>query len=226
MKLLVSDYDDTFYINDDDIKLNVKLIQKFMKNNIFVIATGRSYLDFKKVEEKYNIKYNYLVINHGTTIIKDNKIIKNYYFNDDIKNEILKYINKNKFNIDFISTMLNKTKNIENEKITKIALIFDNTKKTLKIKKKFEKKFNVKAYVVNHGKGLEIVPSNVDKANCIDIIKELCNIDYDNIYTVGNGNTDIEMIKRYDGYAIKNSIASFHTNKVCDSVSELIKELL
>ncbi len=46
MKLLVSDYDDTFHINDSDISKNIKLVKQFMENHLFVIATGRSYPSF------------------------------------------------------------------------------------------------------------------------------------------------------------------------------------
>ena len=49
MKVLVSDYDKTFYVNEFDIKKNIKTVQEFRNlGNIFIIATGRSYLDFKK----------------------------------------------------------------------------------------------------------------------------------------------------------------------------------
>ena len=48
-RMLASDYDQTLYLNDVDIENNKQAIYKFMEEgNIFVIATGRSYLDFKK----------------------------------------------------------------------------------------------------------------------------------------------------------------------------------
>ena len=48
-KILVSDYDQTFYLNDEDIERNKKEVEKFEKDgNIFAIATGRSFFDFKK----------------------------------------------------------------------------------------------------------------------------------------------------------------------------------
>ena len=55
-KMLVSDYDETFYLNDEDIEKNKQAVGKLRKaGNIFVIATGRSYLDFfNKLESKYN----------------------------------------------------------------------------------------------------------------------------------------------------------------------------
>ena len=46
-KILVSDYDQTFYLNDEDIEKNKKSVEEFRKKgNIFVFATGRSYFDF------------------------------------------------------------------------------------------------------------------------------------------------------------------------------------
>ena len=49
MKMLVSDYDQTFYLNDQNIKINIDMVKQFRKaGNKFVIATGRSYMDFKE----------------------------------------------------------------------------------------------------------------------------------------------------------------------------------
>ena len=48
-KILVSDYDQTFYLNDEDIEKNKTSVKKFRdKGNIFIFATGRSYMDFMK----------------------------------------------------------------------------------------------------------------------------------------------------------------------------------
>lgn len=49
LNMIVSDYDQTFCISDQDIEINKKEIKKFRgQGNIFVIATDRSYLDFNK----------------------------------------------------------------------------------------------------------------------------------------------------------------------------------
>ena len=53
--ILVSDYDQTFYLNEEDIEKNKKAIELFReKENIFIIATGRSYLDFNNKKSLYN----------------------------------------------------------------------------------------------------------------------------------------------------------------------------
>ena len=56
-KVLVSDYDQTFYVNDEDIELNKQSVQHFRENgNIFIIATGRSFMDLQKKVKQYNLK--------------------------------------------------------------------------------------------------------------------------------------------------------------------------
>lgn len=69
-KILVSDYDRTFYLNKEGIKKNIETVEKFRKNgNLFVIATGRSFLDFKRKQYKYHFDYDYVILNHGATIL-------------------------------------------------------------------------------------------------------------------------------------------------------------
>lgn len=80
-KILVSDYDQIFYINDEDIEKNKKTVDKFRNfNNLFVFATGRSYFDFYTVVSIYKLKYDYAILNHGTTIIdKENNVLRNIF---------------------------------------------------------------------------------------------------------------------------------------------------
>ena len=79
-KILISDYDQTFYLNDEDIEKNKAAVDKFRnEGNIFVIATGRSYFDFHNKVKKYNLKYDYVIINHGATILdKDDNVLANF----------------------------------------------------------------------------------------------------------------------------------------------------
>ena len=68
----------------------MKAVKEFQsKGNIFVIATGRSYLDFKDKLDMYNFDYDYVILNHGATIIdRDNNMIANYLIDNDIVNSI------------------------------------------------------------------------------------------------------------------------------------------
>jgi len=86
-KILVSDYDQTFYLNDADVEKNKIAVEKFRKEgNVFVIATGRSYYDIQKKIDEYKINYDYLIINHGASILSEKDEI---IYNFSIKNEII-----------------------------------------------------------------------------------------------------------------------------------------
>ena len=107
-KVLVVDYDRTLFINNSDMLNNINSINKFRENgNIFIIATGRTYNSLKKEIDKYNIEYDYLILNHGSLVIKKDKstlfhykIDKNIklatYASRCISNEILMFLRKNK----------------------------------------------------------------------------------------------------------------------------------
>ena len=79
-KVLVVDYDRTLFINNNDMLNNIKAINNFRsKGNIFVIATGRTYSSLKKEIDKHKIQYDYLILNHGALVIKnDNTALFHY----------------------------------------------------------------------------------------------------------------------------------------------------
>ena len=76
-KLLVSDYDGTFYSDLRNLKINIKAIEKFRKaGNLFAISTGRAYDSIKKECKKHNIPYDYLFCNDGAVLFnKDDGLI-------------------------------------------------------------------------------------------------------------------------------------------------------
>ena len=85
MKLLVSDYDGTIKPYDKNpnfiekliFKENIKSINDFMKNNKFVIATGRNTKSISDETEKYEIKYDYLISYNGRVIVDNNNNVIN-----------------------------------------------------------------------------------------------------------------------------------------------------
>lgn len=230
MKVLVSDYDRTLYRNDEEIKLNVESINKFIKNNnIFIIATGRSELDIKTVIKKYNINYNYLIVNHGASIIKNDKVIYNVSIDNNIKNNILEILKNYKYSDLFVCTKENSRANITEPNLIKIHVTFNNKNMTSLIKKLLEDKYNkfVNIYFASQGSSLEIVPASVGKVIALDYLSELENFDKNLIYTVGDDISDKCMLEKYNGYAIDSAIKEIKEtipNK-CTSVFDLVNTL-
>lgn len=229
MKVLISDYDKTFYVNDLDIKKNLQAVDKFRKlGNIFIIATGRSYLDFMKKVNAYNLKYDYVLLNHGATIL-DNK--DNIILNIPIDNLDLNIVNDLKLDKTiehFCCSELESRVEFNHPNLTKIAVRYLPFVNIPKIKENLENKYsNINAYLVSINM-LEIISKNINKAKAIEYLRNKLNIDKDNIYTVGDGETDIDMIKNYHGYAMNNSVKEL---KECaleeiKSVSNLINKII
>ena len=229
-KLLVSDYDQTFYINDEDIEKNKIAVNEFRKKgNIFVIATGRSYYDFMKKKNQYNIEYDYLIINHGATILdqKDNII-----FNEKIPNEILEslkldlHIENSERN--FCCSILESRVEFEHKNLTKIHVKYNDSEYSNKILKKLEEKYNgcINAYLVS-GNSIEIISKNANKSKAIKLLSKEIEIGQEQIYTIGDGYSDIEMVKDYNGYAMKESVDELKNVALeeIDSVSDLIRKI-
>ena len=229
-KLLVSDYDQTFYINDEDIEKNKIAVNEFRKKeNIFVIATGRSYADFMKKKNKYNIECDYLIINHGATILdqKDNII-----FNEKIPNEILEslkldlHIENSERN--FCCSILESRVEFEHKNLTKIHVKYNDLEYSNKILKKLEEKYNgfLNSYLVS-GNSIEIISKNANKSKAIKLLSKEIEIGQEKIYTIGDGYSDIEMVKDYNGYAMKESVDGLKNVALeeIDSVSDLIRKI-
>lgn len=76
---------------------------------------------------------------------------------------------------------------------------------------------------------LEIISKETDKSKSIKLLSEYVGLsNLSNIYTIGDGYSDISMVKDYNGYAMQNSVSDLKNvaNKEYKSVSEMIKAIL
>lgn len=229
MKMLVSDYDNTLYTSESEIVKNVEAINKFMENNIFVIATGRSYLDFKRLKEKYHINYNYLIINYGATIIKNDVVVYNEIIDNKIKDKIFDILNLGHVEYSFNCSFKESRTSFKNADVTKIHARYQTKEEAYNIYEKllasFEKDIN--CYFVNHGYGVEVVSKKVDKALAIQKLVDMEKLQKIDIYTVGDSYSDIGMIKKFNGVALPNSIPEIKKQaiKEVSSVFDLINKI-
>lgn len=230
-KIIVSDYDNTFYLNSEDIEKNKVAVKDFRKNgNIFVIATGRSYSDFYIEVNKYNIKYDYLILNHGATILdKNNNIIYNF----SIKNEIIQNI-KNDLQLEkayytFCCSELESRVDFEHEDITKINIQYNSIEDARNICETIIEKYHdfVNAYLVSE-KILEIISKEINKSKAINLLLNEIETPKQNVYTIGDGYSDIGMVKDFNGFAMKDSVDELKqiAKKEYDSLSQLIYEII
>lgn len=232
-KVLVVDYDRTLFINNDDMLNNINSINKFRENgNIFIIATGRTYNSLKKEIDKYNIEYDYLILNHGSLVIKkDKSTLFHYKIDKNILFDITSYLSKYKPKSVMYSYYTEDTSNINNPDISKITIGFQKDIETFKkvmmdVVKKYNNKLNI--YFTQNFE-IEIISKETNKSKAIDLLMKKVNFKKENIYTIGDSYTDIEMINDYNGSCMEKSIDILKNNKNIkkySSVSVLIKDIL
>jgi integrase len=112
MKLIISDFDGTFY--DSNYKENIKFIESIKDNFDFVIATGRHYKSLKR-DLKTSCKY--YICNDGGYIVNDKEeIIYKKYLNDSefrIVYDRIKELNYEDYYIDYIEYFDTKINDID-----------------------------------------------------------------------------------------------------------------
>lgn len=231
MKMLVSDYDQTFYLNDEDINKNKNAINEFRKKgNIFVIATGRSFFDLKNKYDLYKFDYDYVIINHGATVLdKNDNVIYNYFINNamivDLKNDL----EIEKTEKTFCCSELESRVDFDYANLTKIHAEYNDKKIAMKITNKINEKYNkyINAYLVT-GNAIEIISKEIDKSLAISLLLQKLKINPNYVYTIGDGYSDIEMIKKFNGFCMKNSVneVKIIAKKEYESVSILVSELI
>ena len=227
MNLLVSDYDNTFHIKDCDMEKNINMSEEYRKNNLFVIATGRSYESYKVEEKNFNIKTDYLVINHGATILKDDEVIYNKAIADDIKEELIKdleidtaeyfYCYKEKEQVD-----------IAESNITKVLIDYKDHETAVRMREMVRTKFKGKLrnFHFTTYNSVEVVSADVDKSIAVDIISKIENPN--EIHVIGDNHNDYDMIKKYNGSCTKvavDEVKQISKNQY-ENVSDYIEELI
>lgn len=230
-KILVSDYDKTFYLNDEDIEKNKIAINEFRKKgNIFIIATGRSHFDFYNKLDLYKFDYDYVIINHGATILdKNDNILANFPIKNEIIPEIKKDLKLEKSIKGFCCSELESRVDFNHKDLTKINVGYNSKDEAISINGKINNKYSkfINSYSIAET-SLEIISNETNKSKAIDLLLNRLNIKRQSVYTIGDGYSDIEMVKNFNGYAMQEAVDELKkvAKKEYSSVSELINEII
>lgn len=223
MSMLVSDYDGTFngsVTTSLELNLNIKAVREYMeKGNTFVIATGRAYTSIKGEINRYDIPYDYLICNDGSTVFEKNELLHSNGIENDRCKEIISMIDL--LGLDYT---LFDSRGItrRNNDIVEIAVLVKNIENYRKIKN--ELSYNFSDLCIDKLYRNAFIRKDCRKDYGIEV---LCNIvgRPDNIYTVGNDTNDIEMLKKYDGYRMLFSNIHEANIKTSTTVHSLIKKI-
>ena len=230
MKLLASDFDKTLLRNREVTQEDLEAIHNFrQKGHLFGIITGRSISMIATDLEVLKVPYDFLVCNNGGILCDgDLNIINRHDIPFEFVEEILQRFTGKPVLLgasdgdafcslqaqqvekaaDFASPM--KTKRISREeilgarKINSMLIREVKETQTMELKEWLEVKYkDIVSFHYNNGT-LDINEKSVSKKQAIYELGEYYNTD--ELYVIGDGYNDLEMIQEFHGFAVDNAV--------------------
>ena len=225
-KILISDFDDTFYCTNGDIEENIKKVEEFRKrNNLFIIATARNPINIKRKIEELNIKCDYIISSLGGLIENENELIYSNYLKENLVRNI-ENTSKEYENIELYRIGIEET-----PKDTEVLGYKIKTKNNYlaleNIKTKLEKYNKEILCKIENKEKLFINNKGNSKLKAINYLITNKYITNKNIYTVGDSEDDLDMLKNFNGFRMESSseLVSQQIDKMVNNVAELIKKI-
>lgn len=243
-KLICSDFDRTIYFRDDEelTHRNFLAIQRWRHNgNIFAVATNRSFVSVKRQLPEFKNYFDYLILDSGSTIFNaEGEIFWSTTFSETTLEELFKITRElpEQPVITFFNATAEDFSFEPLEKMTKMRFWFkdyNNGLVSLDIVKtinektfltKFDSLTDNKSVLGGYIAFLDIIPETAGKEVAADKLAEILGIEKGQVFTIGDGENDINMIRKFNGFAIKDSSAAkfdLQFNKV-ESLEKLIDE--
>lgn len=224
MKILISDFDHTFF--DDNYLKNIELVNKFVsEGNMFVIATGRSINNLNIDIIDYKINYSYLICSDGASIY-DNKHNNIYTCNIDA-NLINPICNLLESDSNITLTLIETDNFVSGTVANSIAGKFIDKVKCESLVKKLNKLFpTINSYLSDNY--INIRNKKVSKYEGIKFLIDNYNLDSEKIYTIGDSINDKEMCKNFSSFSFYNADESvkFVSNTILENFEEAINLLM
>ena len=227
MKILASDFDETIYFPDniEKTKENVKAIKEFIsKGNIFCIITGRNYTDLKLLLNENKIPYTYLICEDGAKIFNNVDYCLDTVLLEKDEIEIIKKLLDEEKCDYYLDDGYNKTEYLDD--CVKIVVNCSDEEEKEKLVNIIKDKIDIHVYASRVH--INIIDKSVNKENALKRLFNLEELDYNNLYVIGDNDNDYEMLKTFNGGVIRKHHKKLNSlnKKEYESLSDYIEELL
>ena len=206
--LIVSDYDGTLKKDEhmESMKANVDLLKRISKDEvIFMLSTGRLYRSIKSEIEKIDIPFQYLSCANGNILFdKEFQVIFKTYVNSKIINSLKPFYGKI-LSIDALDEYGTLVSNNPTEYLMHLVEEPETRREVVNMLLASP----IVDYCTDGSNKYTIhIFSMSSKIATIEIAKKMLKISDEAIYTIGDGPNDLEMIKRYNGFIIGNTVGN------------------
>lgn len=226
MKILVSDLDNDIILNGNE---QIESIKKFTREgNIFICASDKAINYIADQLSLIDINIEYFICNDGGAIFDK---YYNIIFRKDMRSEVVRpIINMLKDDDNILETFIDTTHGFvtDTDKCANgiVARPFDKEKAELLLNKIVLKYPSIHGHVNDNW--LNIIDVEVNKKNALDYLIENYRLNKDDIYVLGTGINDLEMVENFKSYVLKDSkedLKKFAIKEV-NNISEIIDILL
>lgn len=251
--ILFSDFDGTLCPRDNKkvFHENLVAVQKFRKaGNIFCLATGRSLSSLKRQWTDCQNYLDYIILDNGSVCIDNHEKvifehkIPHHTAQAILRQAIFSHETQTKFGLVYYHDMTER-QSLDGD-VTKIRCWVRNDKTAIKITETINCDFSeyAKAFPmldvfpsglswldtsVGFTAFVDIVPRDAGKERSVAKLARLLNFDIKQVVTVGDDTNDLEMIKEFNGYAMKKSVPALlqavEATHIVSSVANLITKL-
>ena len=241
--ILFSDFDRTLFFPEDEVKTqtNIEAVKKWREQgHQFCVTTGRSYTSVTRRCPQITKLCDYYIVDGGAILLSEfGNIIEVFHIKPETILEITEFSKHlPEIPIPFYYTPDSEGAPLKTEGVTKFRLFFKNVDLLDRVAMLLEKSFPVFAFTCEAASShkelagqngfVEVIPRELGKSHAIEVLRRRAGIPLEDIVTVGDGLNDYEMVRDYNGYAIKGSKLNslHHQLKTTDSVKSLVEQLL
>ncbi|MFI3283641.1 MAG: HAD-IIB family hydrolase [Erysipelotrichaceae bacterium] len=251
-KILASDFDGTLFQKFKLTEKNRQAINRFRKENQFIIATGRNKQILDAACKKYRFEKDMLIATNGAWIETNDYTIKKTISNtltDEVygllKNEVAHFstFDENKrytafshqnrkisFILWFIrSFLLQETleKRYHNQDVLMIEIVGFDKENTAHARKIIEKNFSDIFEISGSSMYFDLTIKGANKCEALKEIQSYYQIKNEDMYSIGDSENDYEMLEHFNGFGIKKHKGiENHAKILVDTVDEAIEILL
>lgn len=211
MSMLISDYDGTFANSERNISLNSEAISRYLsEGNTFVLSSGRSYTSLLNKVKEHNIPYSFLACADGSYLFdQEGNLLLSHRMSHDAVEQVDELKHLTDFGrVDYTYEREYSEEYNPEKPISSLSFVIDDININSKFVQKFlelkeqNPQYDYFAYGYNGTSYYMIKAKGISKSSPIEHLQKRLRIPKTEIYTVGDGLNDLEMIRDYNGFVI------------------------
>jgi len=253
MKILASDYDGTFYTRDGQTLRNIEAVKRWREaGNQFGFVTGRALNMIQTPVEQKGIPYDFLICNNGTSIYdREGKLISTGWLSEECVEKLLaapavkralhyalirtdrtyaviRSEDSPADQMEFEMTRINEEEVSGLGPFCQISLPYASPEAAAECAEAVNREWGELVHGHLNIDCVDITPAGMDKSVGVESYMELAGVKESDILVVGDGENDVNRIRRFHGYTVDNARPQVKeaASRAYRSVEELIGDYM